>query len=421
MSKVEFSVDSDVFKSHIDFVKSGLGVSDTNIANLLVLMRLEGTTLHFFTSNNDMFCITSTEVSLKGSCEGVKNFSILGSKLTSLVQVTDTESITFTVEEGVVGIKVGLFQISLIQLDSKVISSLLDMYIRYEDCSDYFEVDSSILRESVLCASSCTTVKSVRSELMHVQLRRGKVISTDGRRVMIYDAPNAFPKDKGFKIPSSCITQSVICMKHIPSSIIKVSEESSHFVFSGNNVGFIFGVRKVDSDIPDIENQVCNVEVSPEDEISIDAASLDNAVKSTSIGIDTDSEVIRFEVHGEDRKAYIEISALNSLQKRSYKKASVSRGGSKSISFPISYKHLLETLKTSTKGGIIDIEVRTPGNYLVVKDETDVRIVYTLIPFRTSNELQEEIPHPNTQSVEPNMEDVIQESDVVDSSQELDL
>jgi len=109
-----------------------------------------------------------------------------------------------------------------------------------------------------------------------------------------------------------------------------------------------------------------------------------------SLGLPSDEVKVTIEVGGKKQEQYMEVSARNSLGRRSHERASCGRKAAELLSFPLSFKHLLDTLGVFKGDSVVDMMVMEQKSLLMVRDTTEAREVLTVIPFRTDRQIEDE-------------------------------
>lgn len=386
MSDIQFSVEMAELKKKVNFVRNGLGNQKTDLPGTLFRFNINGRKATLFAAGKEMFC--RTEVKINRDEEGGDGtFSVTGSKLVNLINTAEAEQLVFKADAENLQVTAGFLTVNLVLFDGatlkQVENGLADhLTAEGEAC------DRSALEEALVCAKSCTTSNSIRPDVTHVELRAGRMLSSDGRKIMIYSY-DGFDEKLKFKVPASILSGVISAMKNIEAENVQIIEGSSYYFIKANLNEYSFGVRKVEREFPAVEGQIQKA-AAPEDEISIDKHVLEGALQGVSLGLDSEEVKVQIDADGKGTEAYLEVSAKNSLGRRSFERASCGRTGDKPVSFPVSFKHLLDTLSVFKGDSVVDVMVMQKLNLLMVKDVTEAREVTTIIPFRTDAQIEQE-------------------------------
>lgn len=384
--QISFSVPFDDLKQRVNFVRNGLGSSKTDLPVMLVRMNLIGSKLTMFASNKEIFCRTSIKVeSSEDGSDG--SFSVLGQKLVNLLSTAEAETAHFKIDDENMEVSVGFLTVNLTLYDGaplKQVENGVDEHLSLEG----LPIDRSSFEEALICGKSCTSASSIRPDVTHVELRNGILLSSDGRKIMMYENPG-FDKSLTFKCPASTISGVITGVKNISAESIQIAENDGYFFLKAGMNDFSMGIRKVERVFPAIEGTV-NVEGKVQDEISVDKNVLEAALRGVALGLEADDVKVTVEAEGTGTDAVMEVSCKNSLGRKSFERLSIGRTGESPSSFPVSYKHLLDTTSIFKGDSVVDLYVAKELNLLKVVDQTDVRTVTTIIPFRTDAQIEAE-------------------------------
>lgn len=389
MSIVEFTVEMAELKKHVSFVRNGLGQSRTDLPVLMMRFEVTGNRATIFTSNKEVFCRTEMKIIRpeSGSVDGV--FAVIGAKIEKLIAQVEVEKITFKSDgnENLVA-EAGFLTLNFELYDSAALKTVGEG-VKEHLTMEGLTIPKVALDEALACAKSCISVNSTKPEVNHAEMRGGRVLSSDGRKILIYQH-DGIPAACNLKIPSSAMNDVLGAVKNMADvTSVQVIEGKSYYYLKGDGNKYAIGVRKVERSFPAIEGAVMAQEAAT-DEISIDRNVLESMVKGVALGLAYDDVRVQVEIDGTGQETYLEISSLNTVGKRSHERASAGRKETGQISFPISFKHILDTLGVFKGDSVVDVIVYLKKNMLVVRDLTADRSVLTLIPFRTDQAIKDE-------------------------------
>lgn len=377
-------------RKHVNFVRNGLGSSKSDLPVMLMRFEVTGEKMVIFAANKEMFCRTEMKVIRPAEEEGKSGtFTTIGTKIEKLVTQVEAEAVTMVTDEENVEIQAGLLTVNFELLDGAVLKTA-EMSVQDHLELEGLTLPKEVLEESMSCAKSCVTTTSIRPDITHMEIRNQRGLSSDGRKVTIYKSA-LFPEKLGLKIPGTMLTPAISAVKNIEGETIQVIEGKSYFFFKGGvqKNQFTFGVRKVERSFPNIEQQLEQAG-KMEDEVSVDKKTLESILRGVALGLASEEVGVEIVVAGEKKEAYMEILAKNSVGRKSFERASVGRKGKESLSFPISFKHLLDTLSVFKGDSVVELGISTSRNMLLVFDKTATREVNTIIPFRTAKQVAEE-------------------------------
>lgn len=383
----EFSIETSYFKDHLNFVKSGLGLSKTDLPVTVIRFTLTGDNVVMFTSNKEMFARTEFPIRrLPDSEDG--SWAVLGFRLVDLMNQLESETVTVKVDAQNMEISAGFLTVNFETYDAsalKVIEQGVEEHLKMTGTS----IDRLVLEEAFSCGRSCTTAVSIRPDVTHVEIRDGKLLSSDGRKILMY-SNEKIPEKVKIKIPSTVIANVVSCMKHAkPADHFEVIEGKSYYYLKGRGNMFSLGVRVVERDFPAVESQLKSMGKYT-DEVKVDQHVLTGMIQGVSLGIPSGEVKVDVSVQGKGKDSFLEISGLNSVNRKSFERASCGRNLEKEITFPISFKHLLDTLTVFKGDSVVDIGIMLDKNMMVIKDSTQGRECMSVIPFRTQKQIEEE-------------------------------
>jgi len=386
-----FTVEMAELRKKINYVRNGLGSSKTDLPVMMFRFEVIGNKAVIFAANKEVFNRTEMKISqpAEGSVDGA--FGVLGSKIESLIAKVEAEQVTFS-SDGTenVEINAGFLTVNFELYDSSSLRTIAEG-VKEHLTMEGLTIPKEAIEESLVCGKICTAASSTKLDLNHVEFRVGKVLSSDGRKIMIY-SHSGIPKDVVLKIPSSSIGDvigSVKNMAEIPE--IQVVEGKSYYYLKGNGNQFTLGVRKVERSFPAIEAKMDNV-ADAVDEVSVDKKVLETMLIGVSLGLPVDDVQVTVSLAGAGKESVLEVAATNTNGKRSHERSSCGRKvkDGATVAFPVSFKHILETLSVYKGDSVVDMFVLAGRNLLMIRDKTDTRQVLTCIPFRTQKAIEEE-------------------------------
>jgi len=252
---------------------------------------------------------------------------------------------------------------------------------------DGLGVGKGILEEAVSSGKSCITPKAIRPEVTHAELRNGLFLSSDGRKMLIY-SHDGMPKGISTKIPALVIGSVLAGIKAMNADAVQILEGQNYYFLRGGN-NFAIGWRKIERDFPQVEDKV-RVNTEAGEKIVIDRLMLESMIKGVVIGLPSDEVKISISITGNKKSAKMEVSGLNSLNKKSFEVAPCGREKDNDINFPVSFKHFLDTLAVFKGDSVVDLIVLIDQNMVQVRDINQEREVLTAIPFRTKDQVEKE-------------------------------
>jgi len=389
---VQFMVEMDELRKKINFVRNGLGTNKSDLPSMLLRFDVVGSKATVFAANKEMWCRTVLNISRPIVGDGEPgpddgSFALLGERIEKLIGQVEAEQVSFDCDGESVEAQAGFLTVNFETYDGtpvKTVEQGVEAHLKEEGLA----VDRSALEESLTCARACTTINSVRPDVTHVELRDGRMLSSDGRKIMVY-SHDGFPQEMKIKCPSSVLTSVVTAVKNMSVQAVEVFASKNHYIVKSGDNEYSLGVRKVERAFPAIEGQIEQTE-TPTDELVIDKHVLGAMLKGVSLGLPSDEVMVTLEISGEGQEGYLEVIARNSLGRRSHERAQCGRKGKGTLNFPLSFKHLLDTLGVFRGDSVVDMMVVTDRNLLMVRDTTESREVLTVIPFRTDRQIEDE-------------------------------
>lgn len=387
----KFTIEMSELKKHINFVRNGLGSSKTDLPVMLLRFEVKDSKVVAFAASKEMFCRTEMRM-VKGALIEMGVFTILGVKIERLIAQVEAEQVIFSADQENLEVKAGFLTVNFELFDGAVLQTMDQSLVEHLTESG-LTIPRSFFEEGLVCGKFCTTINSIRPDVNHVEMRKGRILSSDGRKVLIYQH-SGFPEQVGFKVPASCITNVIGAVKNIDAENIQMMEGKSYYFVKGSSTPglvneYTLGVRKVERSFPAVEEQILKVE-GASDEISIDKHILANMLSGVSLGLPSEEVKVQMEVVGVGSEAVLEVSATNSSGRKSHERANCGRKQAERVAFPISYKHMLDTVGVFKGDSVVDMLVMDKRNLLLVRDKTEAREVLTIIPFRTEKQIQEE-------------------------------
>lgn len=384
--KVDFAVEMADLKRCVNYTRNGLGNSKTDLGVMLFRITVAGATASLFASDKEVF--VRGEMAIKNPEAQTGSFAVLGSKLEKLISQVDAELVRFSVDNENVEVNAGFLTVNFeVYDDTNLKATELALLGEAQSLLESSKnVPRAALEEGLVCAKTCTTVNSLRPDLMHAEIRNGRLLSSDGRKILVL-THDAFPKDLVFKVPAVALNSSIGAVKNADTEVFSIGEGKSYYYLQSK--GYLLGVRKIERTFPAVESMISGAE-TPTDEISVDKLVLESMIKGVALGLQSDDVRVTVDVVGSGSEAYLETSTVNSLGRRSHERASCGRKISEVMSFPISFKHILDTLSVFKGDSVVDILVLQSRSILLVRDTTDDREVMTVIPFRTQAAIEAE-------------------------------
>lgn len=387
----KFAIEMTELKKHINFVRNGLGSSKTDLPVMLLRFEVKDNKVEVFASSKEMFCRTEMRL-VKGAPVETGNFTVLGSKIEKLISQVEAEQVGFVADQENLEVKAGFLTVNFELYDGSVLQTM-DQSLAEHLTQQGVALPRAFFEEAMVCGKFCTTTNSIRPDVNHVEMRKGRLLSSDGRKVLIYQH-GGFPEQVAFKVPASCITSVIGAIKNIDAESVQILDGKSYYFVKGSSAPglvneYTMGVRKVERSFPAVEDQILKVE-NAGDEISIDKHILENMLNGVSLGLPSEEVKVQLEVSGTGAEAVLEVSSVNAAGRKSHERANCGRKSTGKISFPLSYKHMLDTVGVFKGDSVVDMLVLNKKNLLLVRDTTEAREVLTIIPFRTEKAIQEE-------------------------------
>lgn len=372
-------------KKKVNHVRNGLGASKTDLSVQLIRFDVLGTKVVLFAADKEVFCRTEMKVTRPEDAKD-GSYSVLGAKLERLISQVDVETLIFSQDPENLEVQAGFLTVNLELYDGAVLRTI-EHGVLPEFQKEGLSAPREALDEGLSCAKACSTTTSLRPEVTHAELRNGRLLSSDGRKIMVY-THDRLPQGMLLKVPATALSSVLGAVKNTEAENVAVQEGSSYFIIRGNLNEYAVGVRKVERTFPAVEAQVKTVTAN--DEVSLDKHVLEAMLRGVSLGLGSDDVKVTIEVGGTGAEAYLEVSAKNAIGRRSHERASAGRKSEEKLAFPVSYKHLLDTLSVFKGDSVVDVMILTAQQMLMVRDTTKAREVLTIIPFRTDQQVDAE-------------------------------
>jgi hypothetical protein len=384
---VSLTVDLATLRKKVNFVRNGLGASKSDLQMQLIRCDVTGHKLTMFAANKEMLCRCETKIDREEAAPD-GSFSVLGHKLATLVSTAEAERVTLEADQENLKVTAGFLTVNLTLYDGASLRSV------EQGCAEHLRTEGraiarDALEEALSCGKSCTTTNSIRPDVNHVELRGGKLLASDGRKIMIY-ANDTFDEEINLKVPAGTLNSVISALKNIEAEKVNLHEGPSYYFIKGNLSEYSTGIRKTERNFPDVEGMVTRGTQEPDDEIAVDKHVLTAALAGVALGLESEEVKVTFDLDGAGTSSVLEVSAQNNLGRRSFERTSCGRTGTRPLSFPVSYKHMLDTLSVFKGDSVVDIGVNQKLSLLTVKDSNAVRQVLTMIPFRTDGQIQAE-------------------------------
>lgn len=385
--EIKFTIEMAELKKHILFVRNGLGNSRTDLPVMLLRWEIAGRKASLFAAEKEIFARTEMKITRDSENETDGTFACLGDKIERLIASVESEQVHFTADGENLEIHAGFAVINFELFDGAVVNTVQEG-VKEHLTLEGLTVDRSALEEALNCAKSCAVSNSIRADVNHVEMRDGKVLSSDGRKIMIY-SHDGFEKSIGLKIPNTALNAVIAAVKNIGVESVQVIEGKAYYYLKAGLNEYTLGVRKVERTFPNMEAAVAGLQ-SPSDEVTIDKHVLTSMLANVALGLPSDEVRVQIDVTGEGTESALQVSAVNSIGRRSHERAAAGRKAKGNISFPVSVKHLTDTLGVFKGDSTVDLMVLTERNIAVVKDTNNARQVLTVIPFRTESAIADE-------------------------------
>lgn len=385
--KLEFAVEMGELRKAVNFARNGLGNSKTDLGVMLFRFTIDGKSASLFASDKEVFVRGSFPIKNPEMEKG--SFAVLGSKLEKLITQVDAEIARFSVDSENIEVNAGFLTVNFEAYDDTHLKAMELSIIEEAKglVKGSLPIPRAALEEGMICAKSCTTVNSIRPDLTHAEIRGGRLLSSDGRKILIL-THDSFHKDLTFKIPAVALNSAIGAVKNADTESLLVGEGKSYYYLQ-SDVKFLIGIRKIERTFPQVEAMITGAEAAT-DEISVDKLVLEAMIKGVALGLQSDDVKVSLDIVGAGAESYLEVSSTNALGRRSHERASCGRKNTEPMSFPVSFKHLLDTLSVFKGDSVVDVLVMDKRSILLVRDTTDDREVMTVIPFRTQAAIEAE-------------------------------
>ena len=384
---MKLTVEMSDLKKHVNYVRNGLGASKTDLPTMLIRWRVKGNTAVMFAAGKEMWCRTKFPVQRPEGEDEEGSFAVLGSRMTNLINQIETEQITMEIDPENVQIQAGYLTVNFETFDDAALKSI-EQGIMEHAKMEGLVIERGAFEEALSCARACTTTNSIRPNVTHVEIRGGRMLSSDGRKIMIY-SNDGFPEALHLKVPSTTLADLLAAVKNIDATHVEMAEGDSYYYLKAEKNRYSAGIRMTERDFPAVEEQIQS-QAKPTDSVTIDKHVLEGMLRGVALGLPTDEVRVTINLEGTGEEASLEVSATNGAGRRSHEKAACGRTAKKTAQFPISFKHLLDTVGVFKGDSVIDMDVLQTKNLLMVRDANPNREVLTIIPFRTDKAIEEE-------------------------------
>jgi len=383
---IKFTMDMKALKEAVTCARFALGTSGGDLSSQLFRLAVAGDILSIFAANQEMFVRVESKVSLgEGSEDG--SWAVLGDKLVKLVGQVESERVGIAVEGENMMCRTGFLTVYFDTYDDDSLESI-ETGALGADWGDELWTDRGVLAEALEVAKSNTTTAALRPEVNHAELRDGRMLSSDGRKIMVFTY-DGFDSKMGLKVPAGILTNVSRALKNATEEKVSISEGGSFYMIATKKRVKIFGVRKTERDFPAVESQISDAS-DPDDKIVVDKNVLEGMLRGVALGLPSDEVKVTVSLQGEGKESILQVSSKNSTGKKSHEQTSVGREATENIDFPVSFRHLLETLGVFKGDSVVDAYVYLDLNLLMIRDHTEQREVLTVIPFRTQEQVEEE-------------------------------
>jgi len=382
------TVELSELRKKVNFVRHALGASKTDLSVLLIRLNVVGNKATLFAASKELFAFSTMKVA---RAEGEKDgsFAVAGAKLEQLTARTEAEKVNLTWDNEGLEAQAGFLTVNFELYDEAQLRTT-ENQLQPIFGDPGISVSRDAIEEALVCAKSCTTSNAVRPDVSHAELRNGRMLSSDGRKILVY-THDAFNDKLTLKVPSSILSNAISSIKNVDTPNLELNEGEAYYVLKANRGEYVLGIRKTERTFPQVEDQVANAK-APTDMVAIDKAVLEAMLRGVAMGLPSDEVKVTLQIAGSGREAYLECSAYNQLGRRSFERASIGRNKDKKeeLNLPISFKHMLDTLSVFKGDSIVDLLVMDKMQMLMVKDKTEAREVMTIIPFRTDQQIERE-------------------------------
>lgn len=385
---IRLTADLAELRRKVNFVRNGLGAAKNDLQQQLIRLELTGNKLTLFAASKELLCRCELKVTRDGDKDG--SFSVLGAKLAALVTTAEAERIALEADPENLKATTGFLTVNLTLYDGASLRTI------EAGCREHLQTEGraisrEALEEALLCGKSCTTTNSIRPDVNHVELRRGRMLASDGRKIMIY-ANDTFDEAIELKVPAGSLNSVISALKNIEAERVQLHEGPAYYFTKANLTEYALGVRKTERTFPEVETMLSRATEGTTDEVAVDKHVLTGALSGVALGLESEEVKVDFYLEGTGTNAMLEISALNGLGRRSFERTQCGRTAAADVplTFPVSYKHMLDTLSVFKGDSVVDMGVNPHLSLLIVRDSNDVREVLTLVPFRTDAQVNQE-------------------------------
>lgn len=205
---MKVSVDMQILKRAVSEIKPAMGQAKNDLTVLLTFFEVKDNRVHLFVTDKEMFACTHFEAL---TSEGEGNFSMLSAKLLKLVSEVDIETLSFDVDVENICVEAGYLTVNFDNFDSKMMN-LRDQLL--SDCTTQSEdVERLAFLNALMCNKTCIPQNDLRPDMGHVEIRGGRILSSDGSKVMVTECESLFSDTFSLKIPSTSVVGVVEVLK----------------------------------------------------------------------------------------------------------------------------------------------------------------------------------------------------------------
>lgn len=385
--KIQFVADLKELARCVNYVQNALGNSKTDLTVMTLRMEVKGDKCRIFGFDKEIFARVDMPISKKSEKEGA--FAVLGDKMKKLIQTVNSEQVTFSVDGENMEVVAGFLTVNFDLFDEASLRMVQSQLETEAPKLTYVEVPRAGLEEGLACAKSCSTSDGMRPDVNHAELRGARILSSDGRKIMLY-VHKQMPAEASLKVPAAALQGVVGILNKMDLEKVKVGEGKSYFYLLGGDK-YLAGVRKIERTFPPVENMIATAD-APTDTVQVDKVLLEGMVAGVSLGLASDDVRVTVTVDGVGADAHLEVATSSALGRRSHERASCGRAlqDGTTLSFPVSFKHVTDTLGVFEGDSIVDMMIMVTKKILLVKDHTEDREVLTAIPFRTDEMIKKE-------------------------------
>jgi len=298
------------------------------------------------------------------------------SALLSIVHNTTNERISLEVEQNTLLFKTDNYDATIQGLPEEE----FPIIPKLENTSTYLDLESNLLKESILKIINSIQISEIRPEisgvLLDFQVTNFKIVGTDSFRLSEKTVTESNFKSnfqRGFRIIIPLKTMQEL-LRIVSDGPVRMYIDPNQILFKNDELEVIS--RLIDGTYPDYEQIIPK---SLETELSLERDHLVNAVKLVStFSSKTNDLKISF---NEGKKTLEVYSANQYLGENKYLIPVKSKGKSFNVSF--NWKYLLDGLKNFESKEIV-LGVNGDNRPSVLKNSADMSYFYILMPIKAS-------------------------------------